>query len=94
MIFSAYDYPIYGVQWHPEKNNFEHYEGYNELPGTAHGVLVSQYMANFFVNEARKNHHKFPTQEEEDKHLIYNYNPVYSAQKFKGHFEQIYIFEK
>ena len=59
--------------------------------------MTSQYMANFFVNEARKNHHKFPTRKLEDKYLIYNYNPVYSAKKYEGslsHFEQIYIFEK
>jgi len=92
----AFDYPIYGVQWHPEKNNFEHYEGYKELPQGYHGVLTSQYMANFFVNEARKNHHAFPSQKMEDKHLIYNYNPVNSAHIYKGslsHFEQIYLFQ-
>ena len=58
--------------------------------------MTSQYMANFFVNEARKNHHKFPTQQMEDQYLIYNYNPVHSAKIFDSllnHFEQIYIFE-
>ena len=79
-----------------EKNNLEHYEGYKELPGTSHGAQTSQYTANFFVNEARRNHHKFPTQKDEDNNLIYNYNPVYSAHLYEGslsHFEQIYLFE-
>ena len=50
----------------------------------------------FAVNEARKNHHAFPSKKMEDKHLIYNYNPVNSAHIYKGslsHFEQIYLFE-
>merc|ERR1712179_420906 len=93
----ARKYPFYGVQWHPEKNNFEHTTLYSQLPNSANGVLVAQYTANFFVNEARKNLHKFPSKEMEENSLIYNYNPIYSARKYSNgtlvHFEQIYIFD-
>jgi len=67
--------PIYGLQWHPEKNNFEWHPkaGINHTP---EGILATQYMANFFVNEARKNFHSFPSYEEESRALIYNYSPV------------------
>lgn len=92
----AYKYPIYGVQWHPEKSNFEFTTKYNNIPHSVNAVRITQYMANFFVNEARKNYQKFPTKEMEDEYLIYKYTPVHSAKKYKtgtlSKFEQIYLF--
>merc|ERR1712150_290766 len=91
----AYDYPIYGTQWHPEKNNFEFTTLYNGLPHSSEAVKASQYMANFFVDEARRSMHQFPSEKLEKNALIYNYQPVYSAVKYSGllgHFEQIYLF--
>lgn len=46
----AYDYPVYGVQYHPEKNQFEWLLSPNRDP-TA--IKWSQSISNFFVNEAR-----------------------------------------
>ncbi|KAI3355446.1 hypothetical protein L3Q82_018282 [Scortum barcoo] len=73
----AYDFPIYGTQWHPEKNPFEWKSTF--IPHTETAVLTTMYMAEFFVSEARKNFHRFESKEEERKALIYNYNPVYTA---------------
>ncbi|XP_074478296.1 gamma-glutamyl hydrolase-like isoform X3 [Sebastes fasciatus] len=84
----AYDYPIYGTQWHPEKNAFEWKKSY--VPHSPSAVRTSYYMAEFFVNEARKNFHRFESDEEETKALIYNYNPVYVGPE--SVFEQIYYF--
>uniref|UniRef100_A0A3P8PEU3 folate gamma-glutamyl hydrolase n=1 Tax=Astatotilapia calliptera TaxID=8154 RepID=A0A3P8PEU3_ASTCA len=84
----AYDYPIYGTQWHPEKNAFEWTRP--SIPHSPSAVKTTFYMAEFFVNEARKNFHKFETEEGESKALIYNYNPVYTGTK--SAFEQIYFF--
>ncbi|XP_034061959.1 gamma-glutamyl hydrolase-like isoform X3 [Gymnodraco acuticeps] len=84
----AYDYPIYGTQWHPEKNAFEW-----RRPCISHApsaVMNTFYMAQFFVNEARKNFHTFESEEEERSALIYNYNPVHSPPN--SGFEQKYIF--
>lgn len=39
---------------------------------------------------ARKNLHRFESEEEESKALIYNYNPVYTGPK--SAFEQMYLF--
>uniref|UniRef100_A0AAV2L773 folate gamma-glutamyl hydrolase n=1 Tax=Knipowitschia caucasica TaxID=637954 RepID=A0AAV2L773_KNICA len=50
--WEAYDYPIYGVQWHPEKNPFEWTRAY--YAHSSNAVKVTFYFANFFVNEARK----------------------------------------
>jgi len=90
----AYKYPIYGVQWHPEKNNFEFAPSLKEIPHSANAVRASQYMANFFVNEARKNLQRFPSKEMEEKYLVYNYKPFYSAHSHElSVFEQVYYFE-
>ncbi|XP_078136573.1 gamma-glutamyl hydrolase isoform X2 [Sander vitreus] len=84
----AYDYPIYGSQWHPEKNAFEWGRPY--IPHSPSAVKTTFYMAEFFVNEARRNFHRFESEDEESKALIYNYNPVYSGPR--SAFEQIYFF--
>lgn len=45
----AYDYPIYGTQWHPEKNAFEWTKSY--IPHSRSAVKTTFYMAEFFVSE-------------------------------------------
>ncbi|KAF3836219.1 hypothetical protein F7725_028777 [Dissostichus mawsoni] len=84
----AYDYPIYGTQWHPEKNAFEWTRPY--IPHSPSAIKTTFYLAQFFVSEARKNFHKFESEDEESKALIYNYNPVFTGPK--SGFEQIYFF--
>ncbi|XP_003968229.2 gamma-glutamyl hydrolase [Takifugu rubripes] len=84
----AYSYPIYGTQWHPEKNPFEFLKAY--IPHSPSAVRTTFYMAEFFVSEARKNKHHFQSEAEEQKALIYNYSPVYSAPN--STFVQIYYF--
>lgn len=86
----AYDYPFFGVQWHPEKNPFE-WTSLEAINHSKEAVLVTQYVANFFVNQARLSAHRFPSKEEEDDALIYKYPPVYCYPE-KTKFEQCYIF--
>ncbi|XP_034562236.1 gamma-glutamyl hydrolase [Notolabrus celidotus] len=86
--FEAYQYPFYGTQWHPEKNAFEWMKPY--IPHTPSAIKVTFYMADFFVNEAKKNSHRFDSEEDEKRVLIYNHNPVCTGGK--GSFEQIYYF--
>lgn len=88
--FEHKQYPIYGVQFHPEKNAYE-WRVTNNNPHTANAILVGQYFANFFINEARKNNHQFPSSEEEERALIYNYQPAYTG-KTGSTFEQCYFF--
>lgn len=93
--FEAYNYPIYGVQFHPEKSMFEFGE---KDSGTPHEVInhsfeaisASQYFANFFVNEARKNDQKFHDPHEERAALIYNYR-TYTVKSPK--FVETYLFK-
>ena len=79
---SAINFPIYGVQWHPEKSIYEwtSAEGINH---SEHAVIVAQTLANFFVQEARKSAHSFPSTEEENSMLIYNYSPHDSFTTFE-----------
>ncbi|XP_029384939.1 gamma-glutamyl hydrolase [Echeneis naucrates] len=84
----AFDYPIYGTQWHPEKNSFEWRNPY--IPHSPLAIKTTFYMADFFVNEARKSFHRFESMDEERMALIYNYNPVYTEQQQA--FEQKYFF--
>ncbi|XP_055737819.1 gamma-glutamyl hydrolase-like isoform X1 [Salvelinus fontinalis] len=84
----AYGFPIYGTQWHPEKNAFEWTRPY--IPHSPSAVKTTFFMADFMVNEARKNFHKFEDEEVEKRALIYNYNPVYTGNT--SVFEQTYYF--
>uniref|UniRef100_A0A131YL28 folate gamma-glutamyl hydrolase n=1 Tax=Rhipicephalus appendiculatus TaxID=34631 RepID=A0A131YL28_RHIAP len=88
----AYSYPFYGVQFHPEKNNFEwtQRKDHVHIPHTKDAVLVSQYLGNFFLDEARKNNHSFASAAEELNALIYNYPVTYTQNKTA--FTQMYIF--
>ncbi|XP_044150104.1 gamma-glutamyl hydrolase [Bufo gargarizans] len=87
--FEAYDYPFYGVQWHPEKNPFE-WKKTSDIPHTAEAVQVAFYMADFFVNEARKSQHQFSDEAQAQYPLIYNYSPAYTGNI--SVFEQMYFF--
>ena len=85
-------YPIYGIQWHAEKPQFEwnSQEGINH---DAHAILAMQYMQNFFISEARKSNHKYPTEAEENAALIYNFQPVYTY-ALDPDFEQCYFWNE
>ena len=83
-------YPMYSVQWHPEKNSFEWTINEN-IPHQEMSIKLTQYISNFFVNEARLSSHKFQIPEEETASLIYNYSPVYTGNM--SNFEQCYIFK-
>ncbi|KAK2156271.1 hypothetical protein LSH36_217g04053 [Paralvinella palmiformis] len=82
----AYDYPFYGTQWHPEKNIYLWSDAH--VNHSAIAVKVSQYIANFFVNEARKSKHSFEVNDLANS-VIFNYQP-----KFMGapSFHDVYFF--
>lgn len=92
----ALKYPIFGAQWHPEKNPFEWamtadgtpYEAIDHSPDA---IKVSQYMANFYVQQARKSSHSFANVATEQSLLIYNYQPTNTP---GGDFIQTYFFPK
>ncbi len=87
----ARDYPFYGTQWHPEKNNWEwsQNDDYSNIPHSPNAVLVSEATARFFLNEARKSEHVFP--ENERDRLIYSAPVIYTG-KGDWIYEQTYVF--
>jgi len=72
----SYEYPIYGVQFHPERPQFD-FQPSENIGHTPEGILAMQYLSNFLISEARKNDHSFPSPEEEAEALIYNYPTTY-----------------
>lgn len=84
-------YPFYGVQFHPEKNIFE-FKDKMGIPHTVDSVKVSQYFANFLVNEGRKNSNRWPSIADENQQLIYNYIPIFTGLR-NASYEQIYVFD-
>lgn len=86
----AYRYPFYAVQWHPEKNSFE-WTSAEAINHSKEAVLVTQYMADFFVDQARLSGHRFPSLEKEEDALIYKHPAVYCDVQIT-HFEQCYFF--
>jgi len=88
----SYKYPIYAVQWHPEKPAFE----WTTTEGIDHStdsIMANEYISEFFMSETRKSNHVFVTPEAEYKALIYNYPVTYSA-GFDTSFTEMYFFQK
>lgn len=85
------DYPVYGIQWHAEKPQFEWDvdECVNHSPDA---ILAMQYMQRFLVNEARKSTHQFKSQELLDSMLIYNFKLEYTEPY--SSFEECYFFDR
>ncbi|KAL6999651.1 Gamma-glutamyl hydrolase 2 [Sarracenia purpurea var. burkii] len=84
----ARSYPVTAFQWHPEKNAFEW--GLSMIPHSEDAVQVTQYVANFFISEARKSLNRPPARKVLDN-LIYNYSPTYCGKAGKG-YDEVYIF--
>ncbi|XP_068241771.1 gamma-glutamyl hydrolase-like [Palaemon carinicauda] len=85
--------PIFGSQFHPEKNPYEwpNDEGHSAIPHDPYSVGVAHYFSNFFVNQARYNTQKFMTEEEETEALIYNYNSTFTG-ALGSSFTECYLF--
>jgi gamma-glutamyl hydrolase len=85
-MIEADSYPIYGTQFHPEKNLYEWNEA--PIPHSLPAVEVANYLGTFFVNEARMNAQKFDSVEDLKSKLIYKYDAIY----VDTYFVQIYGF--
>ncbi|ELT93533.1 hypothetical protein CAPTEDRAFT_104938, partial [Capitella teleta] len=74
----AYKYPIFGVQWHPEKNIFQ-WNVHSHIDHSEEAVEVTQYLANFFIAQARQNKHRFADLKTASNALINNVSPSFSG---------------
>jgi len=90
--FEAKSFPIYGVQFHPERNAFE-WDLEEKLDHAIDAIRCMQYLADFYVNECRKSNHKFATEKKEYSWLIYNWNPYPTYNSNESYPEaQTYLF--
>jgi len=86
-------YPFFGTQFHPEKNAFEWTLKYPNIPHSEEAIRVGSYFGQFLVNLARQSTHKFSSRAEEEKYLIYNYQPFYSGSQDRDFsMQQVYCF--
>ncbi|RHY61473.1 hypothetical protein DYB30_000734, partial [Aphanomyces astaci] len=83
--FEAKDYPIYAVQFHPEKNPYE--IGDDKTGGTMNlvdhsqeAIVISQTFGHFFIGEARRNGHAFADPAAERDALLLN--PTLSSRSY------------
>ncbi|XP_051016819.1 gamma-glutamyl hydrolase, partial [Acomys russatus] len=83
-------YPVYAVQWHPEKAPYE-WKSLNGISHAPNAVKTAFYLAEFFVSEARKNDHHFENVFEEMESLIYQTYPLYTGNI--SSFQQCYMFD-
>lgn len=90
-LMEARSFPIYASIFHPEKSMFE-WDPKLAINHSKHAVRAAQYFADFFLTEARKSTHVFPTDENGVSNLFfYNFAPVYTG-SFGSMFEQCYFF--
>lgn len=86
--FEGKEYPVYSMQFHPEKVSFE-WKIIDDINHKREMVEFSQHLANFVVNETRKNNNSMDV-EVLDIMGINNYN---MTRKQESSFEQIYLFD-
>ena len=78
-LIEAKEYPIWGSIFHPEKPAYEWTVHYTDWPKNINSVHAGSFFAEFFVEQARKNNHKFIDRQTEEKYLIYNHMPHFTG---------------
>lgn len=82
------NFPIYGIQYHPEKSPFEWNESLN-ISRDPKAIRLSQNYGNFIVNEAKKNDQHFFDKEEEDLYSIHQFSSIF----LDGGYTECYFFK-
>eukprot|EP00904_Undaria_pinnatifida_P007943 jgi/Undpi1/4279/HiC_scaffold_17.g07645.m1 len=73
----AFEYPIYGLQWHPEKAPYEWGIDPDGTPDhvinhSKDAVLLAQMLTWFFASETRRNSHSVPSISEWEPNMFHN----------------------
>merc|ERR1712080_371498 len=83
--------PLYGLQWHPEKSLFV-FNPVLAVDHSIHAVIAAQYIANFFMSEARMNPGAFRDREEELDHLVAaQISPVFVGNITESPYDLVYM---
>ncbi|KAH8421217.1 hypothetical protein KR009_001042 [Drosophila setifemur] len=89
-------FPIFGCQFHPERAAFEQLFTSKDLCLLAHsqqGIELAQHLASRFVNACGRNKNRFANPEVKARHLIWNWQPVFSGRFKDSNWLQCYLFE-
>lgn len=79
-------YPIYAVQYHPEKIAFIHKPDL-DLPRTTEAFALARHYALFIVTEAKKSSNVYGTPEEIQQDLMFNWKMIVDS----GNSQDIYV---
>lgn len=71
----AINAPIYGVQWHPERPQFEWTIGIG-IRHSRSAIIANAWPAAFFIDEARRANHSFTNETLEADSLIYKHRLI------------------
>ncbi|CAI2372949.1 unnamed protein product [Moneuplotes crassus] len=67
-MFESKDYPIWGFQFHPEKNSFS-WNPNSRIPHSPSAIELTQFFSNFFIKGARRNFNKLDPKHEIFEHF-------------------------
>lgn len=91
----AKEYPILGLQWHPEKNTFE-WTKHKNIPHGYWASEITHQTVRFYVNETRRSCTSFNDVVDEDIWIIYNDKLAFSGRHIHEDdpvwAEQAYVF--
>ena len=71
----AYDYPFYGVQYHPEKS-IGSWDPSTKVLHDEESIYYNRYFIDFFVNECKKNNQSYGSYANEQSVLVENFDLV------------------
>ncbi|XP_017080231.1 gamma-glutamyl hydrolase A isoform X2 [Drosophila eugracilis] len=90
-------FPIFGCQFHPERAAFEQLFVKGDPNYLAHshfGIKLSQIFGSRFVEVCRRNSNRFRSSSLKARHLIWNWQPVFSGKFKDSNWLQCYLFKK
>jgi gamma-glutamyl hydrolase len=80
-------YPFFGVQFHPEKEQFIYYPD-TKIIHTEESIYYNRYFADFFVHECRQNANVFNSYTDEALAVTENYELINTD----GYYGAVYVF--
>ncbi|SPP87022.1 gamma-glutamyl hydrolase isoform X1 [Drosophila guanche] len=90
-------FPIFGSQFHPERSAFEQLYSREDTSRESHSresIQLAERLCSRFVDACRLNRNQFASAESKSRHLIWNFQPVFSGKHEKSNWLQCYLFEK
>lgn len=78
MIEGKSGFPVFGIQFHPEKALFE-WSPNLHYPHSELGVVHNRKIADFFVSQVRKQKARFIDFQDESKYAIYKYQTLFTG---------------